>query len=194
MTVSAFGSGTETPALGTFTVTIASPCVVTYNSHGLAAGDKVMFATTGALPTGLAVATWYFVLSTDLSSNTFKIAATDGGSAINTSGSQSGTHSLISENFAANVNQAGTYVFETDMNALASGDVFELRVYKMILTGGTARPWIYQRFAGAQPADDLIATSIPVSNELTDTNSIRCSITQTKGTARAIPWKVLKHA
>lgn len=74
----------------TVTMTIASPCVVTWNAHPLVNGDKVSFETTGALPTGLAVGVNYFVINK--AANTFNVAATLGGAAINTSGSQSGVH------------------------------------------------------------------------------------------------------
>lgn len=75
---------------GTFTVTIASPGVVTLTSHGFAANQEVELTTTGALPTGLAIRTKYFVRNP--TANTFELSATSGGASINTSGSQSGTH------------------------------------------------------------------------------------------------------
>ena len=75
-----------------FTVTIASPGVFTKTNHGFVAGDQVIFSTTGALPTGLNNRTRYFVLSTGLTANTFRVSTTNGGTAVNTSGSQSGTH------------------------------------------------------------------------------------------------------
>lgn len=78
----------------TFTVTIASPGVFTSNSHGLVSGDSITLSTTGALPTGLATNTTYYVISSGLTANEFQLSATLGGSAINTSGSQSGTHSF----------------------------------------------------------------------------------------------------
>ena len=81
-------------ALGTFTVTIASPAVFTKTGHGLVAGDEVYFTTTGALPTGLTASTKYYVISTGLTTDDFRVSATSGGSAVNTSGSQSGTHSV----------------------------------------------------------------------------------------------------
>lgn len=83
-----------TKTIGTATMTIASPCVVTFNSHGLTANDTIRFTTTGALPTGLVVGTTYYVIATGLTVNTFQLSTTAGGSAINTSGSQSGTHTL----------------------------------------------------------------------------------------------------
>lgn len=79
-----------------FTVTIASPGVFTLNSHAFLTGDRVVFSTTGALPTGLSAGTTYYVISAGLTTNAFEVSATSGGSAINTSGSQSGTHSLVS--------------------------------------------------------------------------------------------------
>lgn len=76
----------------TITMTIASPAVVTWTDHGLQAGSTVVFTTTGALPTGVTAGTRYYVISTGLTASAFQFSATEGGSAVNTSGSQSGTH------------------------------------------------------------------------------------------------------
>ena len=78
----------------TVTISIAAPGVVTYTAHGLAAGTAIQLTTTGALPTGLTASTTYYVKEV-LTANTFTLAATVGGNAITTSGSQSGTHTLI---------------------------------------------------------------------------------------------------
>lgn len=88
--LTAFGTGR------TATMTIASPCVVTYANHGLSDGFKVVFATTGALPTGVTAGTTYYTKSTG--ANTFNLY-TDAGltTIVNTSGSQSGTHTIYSE-------------------------------------------------------------------------------------------------
>lgn len=77
----------------TATVTIASPGVVSWTAHGLSNGDVVKFTTTGALPTGLSTSTTYYVVNK--TTDTFQLSATEGGSAINTSGSQSGTHTAV---------------------------------------------------------------------------------------------------
>lgn len=77
---------------GAVTMSIASPCVVTKVGHGLAANHEIFFKTDGALPTGIVQYTHYYVK--DPAADTFNISATPGGSAINTSGSQSGTHNL----------------------------------------------------------------------------------------------------
>jgi len=83
--------------IGTATITIAAPGVVTATSHGLANGFKVYFTTTGALPTGITASTEYFVVNATTS--TFQISATFGGTAITTTGTQSGTHTLFSSDF-----------------------------------------------------------------------------------------------
>lgn len=103
-------------ATSTFTVTIASPAVFTINNHGLINGDAIVLTTTGALPTGLAAspgntATVYYVINA--TTNTFQVSTTLNGTAVNTSGSQSGTHTahhypsmnatgIASEDFTSN--------------------------------------------------------------------------------------------
>lgn len=84
----------------TATISIASPGVVTWTSHGLLANDPVKFSTTGALPTGLTAGTTYYV-KTVLTADTFTLSATSGGTVIATSGSQSGTHTVVSAPFGA---------------------------------------------------------------------------------------------
>lgn len=108
----------------------------------------------------------------------------------------SGTDSSVSigtENFH-NVNEAGVFIYIVDLNEMAAGDVTELRAYVMTLTSGTARVAYYARFEGAQPTDNKIAISAPLSNELTDSQALRFSLKQTEGTGRSYPWKILKHA
>jgi hypothetical protein len=108
------------------------------------------------------------------------------------SGTQAAT--VGTEHFLASPAVAGTFTLHVDTVNMAAGDVLELRVYQMVLTGGTQRVAYIATFAGAQAADDLIKISVPVSNELTDTNSLRFSLKQTAGTGRNFPWKVLKYA
>lgn len=85
------------PSLGTVTMTSASPAVFTLAGHNLKTADAVYLTTTGALYTGLAANTLYYVIKID--ANTFNLADTRaharaGTNKINTSGSQSGTHTL----------------------------------------------------------------------------------------------------
>jgi microcystin-dependent protein len=82
-----------------FTVTLATPAVFTKASHGLVIGDKISLTTTGLLPTGLSTNTDYYVISSGLTSSNFEVSATWGGSAVNTSGSQSGIHTFYISNY-----------------------------------------------------------------------------------------------
>lgn len=114
---------------GTVTITIATPWVVTLSSHGLANGNKVYLTTTGALPTGISASTRYYVVNATV--NTFQLSATLGGSAINTTGTQSGTHTLFSANFdtlgssggevnhTLNVNEMPSHSHTVSANSLA---------------------------------------------------------------------------
>lgn len=106
------------------------------------------------------------------------------------SGIQTGT--VASEVFLANVNAAGVYTFHADLSNLATGDFVELRVYQMILTGETAKVAYLGTAQGVQ-LDEVIFISVPISNELTDSQALRFSLKQTLGTARVFHWKVLKH-
>lgn len=74
----------------TVTMTIASPGVITHTAHGKSNGQPVVLTTTGALPTGFTAGTWYYIVN--VTTNTYQLSATVGGSGINTTGSQSGTH------------------------------------------------------------------------------------------------------
>lgn len=78
-----------------FTITIASPGVITQNDHGLITNDRLTIVTTGALPTGLSVDTFYYVIY--VTQHTFQLSATRDGTAINTTGTQSGTHYYAAE-------------------------------------------------------------------------------------------------
>lgn len=78
----------------TFTVTIASPGVVT-STLSLINGTAIILKTTGALPTGLLVGTIYYVVN--VSGFTFSLALTVGGTPIITTGTQSGVHTISPE-------------------------------------------------------------------------------------------------
>lgn len=93
------------------TITIASPAVITETAHNHTATDKVVFYSTGTLPTGIVSGTEYFVIATGLTTNAFEISATSGGAAINTSGAQSGFHRCLKDPAAtASLPSGVTYV------------------------------------------------------------------------------------
>lgn len=98
-------SSASTNTSSTITLTIASPMVVTWNSHGLTATlnncTPVTITTNGTLPTGLpsiptVTTPVVYVIGSSITTNTFQAASTIANciaaTAINTTGSQSGTH------------------------------------------------------------------------------------------------------
>jgi hypothetical protein len=133
------------------------------------------------------------VIAAGLVANAFEVSTTVGGSAVNTSGTQSGTHSIVAEETLLDTSATGTYVLTLDTNAMAAGDVAEVRIYKMVLTSGTRRVLYFVRFFDAQPTDDLIKIWPPVPIDITDSGAFRATLKQTAGTARAFPWSVAEY-
>ena len=109
----------------TFTVTIASPAVLTVSGTAPANGTPVILSTTGALPTGLTTGVQYYVVGA--SGSTFNLANVPSGAAINTSGTQSGVQSLyvnsgliasvLNSSFAVTVINANSYTITTPVAA-----------------------------------------------------------------------------
>ena len=75
----------------TVTMTIASPARLSL-PRSVVPGEVFTLRTSGALPTGVSAGTYYYAL--DAGTTNIRIAATPGGAAINTSGTQSGVHSM----------------------------------------------------------------------------------------------------
>lgn len=90
---------TLTTVATTFTVTIASPAVFSLTAHGFTVGSVVYFSTTGALPTGLTAGQAYYVISAGLTADAFEVSATINGTAVVTTGSQSGTHTVTTQRY-----------------------------------------------------------------------------------------------
>jgi hypothetical protein len=114
--------------------------------------------------------------------------------AVTSAGNGTQTATIGTEHTLLDIAAAGTYTFHIDTFNLAVGDVVELRIYQMVLTGGTRRVAYFTRYFDVQATDDLIKLSVPISNELTDAGALRFTLKQTNGTGRAFPWKVLKYA
>lgn len=104
------------------TITIATPGVVTWftGTHGLSGNESVVFTTTGTLPTGITAGATYYVLTAGLTTTTFRIAATPGGTAIDTTGAQSGIHTAT----IGNVTIEGTYT----VNSVTDADNFTIGI------------------------------------------------------------------
>ena len=147
----------------TVTITIASPGVVSYASHPFINGQPVKLTTTGALPTGLVAGDTYYVVNS--AAGTFQLAATAGGTAINTSGTQSGTHTCtavggqisagstitgVTSGATATVKAAllrtgtwtvspiGTLVIDTITGTFQSGEALKVSNILLVTTSSTA--------------------------------------------------------
>jgi len=109
----------STGVVGTiFTVTIASPAVLN-TTITLTNGMAIYLTTDGELPTGLSVGQVYYVInSTGVTCN---LSATYGGSAINTTGSQSGTHKISSRAISLAI-MGGASDVPTQQNCLLVSD------------------------------------------------------------------------
>jgi hypothetical protein len=107
-------------------------------------------------------------------------------------GTQSAT--VTTEHTLLDIAAAGTYTLHVDLVNMADGDTLELRIYQMILTGGTRRVAYFDSWHDAQPVDGRIAVSVPISNDLTDSGALRFTLKQTVGTSRNFPWKVLLYS
>jgi hypothetical protein len=154
---------------GTFTVTIATPGVFTKNGHGLIANDIVAFSTTGALPTGLTANTLYYVIATDLTADTFKVSASQGGAAVNTSGTQSGTHTLYSANTAVGTGLASDdaisatehYVYALNLDTATTVRFLKFNVRaSLTVSGGLS----YSAFVNKTGLSTITGTASQVNN------------------------------
>ena len=81
----------------------------------------------------------------------------------------------------------GTYYFEVDITNLANGDVLELRIYTITLSGGTLHVAWKSTYGPIPPVQD-IAPSPPQPSD----QSIRATLRQTAGSPRTFPWKLLR--
>lgn len=155
--------------LGTVTITIASPGVVTKTAHGLVTGDTITLTTTGALPTGLSVATTYWVIRVD--ANTFKLATSlanaQAGTAITTTGTQSGTHTATRPQFNDQFQVLTTgephplYAFDLILYIGNGKDVAQLDDAQVFTSSGLDLPTEYHISAMTEFGDDLLTLGLP---------------------------------
>lgn len=88
----------------------------------------------------------------------------------------------------------GVFTWHVDRVNQVSGDVLELRITQIALTGGTNRGAYVMKYYGAPLTDETMAISVPIGNDLTDATSLSFTMKQTFGTTRAFPNKVVKYS
>ena len=151
-----------TSATSTVTLSIATPCVVSWVNHLLVNDTAILFTTTGALPTGIVADQVYYVVDADF--DTFKLALKPGGTPINTGGTQAGTHTAIAtvhgvykaklESAQATATIAGTVM---TVSAVASG---ELAIGMIISGSGVVAGTRIVAFGTGSGADGTYIVSI----------------------------------
>lgn len=124
--------GLAESVIGTATVSIASPGVVARNAHGLIENKAVMLRTTGALPTGLTPEIAYYVRNP--AANTFELATLPNGASINTSGVQSGVHTLYHANEQSSAIRIEANDTVGDLANITIGDVIGENIRGDVLT------------------------------------------------------------
>jgi hypothetical protein len=92
------------------TISIAAPAVITKIDHGLSINQKVVFSTTGTLPSGITAGTPFFIISAGFTPNSFQVSATMSGAAVTTTGVQAGVHTATATFDLALQDNAGTRV------------------------------------------------------------------------------------
>jgi len=98
--------------------------------HLLEVNDTLEFVeVSGSLPTGISTGTTYHVVSTDLTTTVFRVAATQGGTAITLSGSATGTYAVRGTAFGI----VGEQRFYSDTELAEGGIVHPYAPYERLL-------------------------------------------------------------
>lgn len=103
--------------------------------------------------------------------------------------SDSGTTSALTvgtETTLATDTNNGTFVLEVDTSNMALGDLVELRVYTITLSGGS----LIQAWKGA--FQHVQVNNHKISPPVASDQSVRCTIKQVAGTGRTFVWKMLR--
>ena len=152
-------------------------------ANTFSAGQEITFSTTGTLPTGIVAGTGYFILATGLSSSSFEISTTVGGSPVNTSGTQSGTqtvNTITLVDLISFTSQFSEYeiAFE-DMTSNTANVALALQVH----SGGAFQPSGYfsstlagggtSTTSGASTSEVLLTVGGSISNPLVSMANVR---------------------
>src|SRR5258706_13895948 len=153
----------------TVNISIASPAVITMQGggvHGMSINDAFWLYTTGALPTGASglsasayltdANTTYYVISAGFSTTQFQFSTSIGGAAINTSGTQSGTQTMIRDDAARIQNEFSNVATAEQVVKLDAG-IFNIKINGLILRNNNVT------LRGAGPGVGLNTAINPVS-------------------------------
>lgn len=147
--------------------------VLTASAHGLADNDVVSVSSTGTLPGGLAADTYYYVVTS--TTNTFQLATTRGGSAIDLTSAGSGTHSftsLFSEGKFLQSSSSGTRSQWSSALSLVSGSL-------ILPQSASAAPTVEGSIAWDTDDDLLKVGTGAATKTMMDTNSTQTATNKT---------------
>ena len=101
----------------------------------------------------------------------------------------SGTQTAVigTEHVLATSTTNATFYFQVRGNNLVSGDILELRIYTITLSGGTLEV-TWKTTVGPSPPPAIVIASPPQPSD----QSIKVTLKQTAGTGRALDWKLLR--
>jgi hypothetical protein len=80
----------------------------------------------------------------------------------------------------------GIFILVVDTSALVAAETLVLKLKTKCLSGGTSRVAYTLTYTGVQT--DAMKYSVPVPIDI----ELSCTLTQTGGTGRSYPWKLLK--
>ena len=80
----------------------------------------------------------------------------------------------------------GVYVVVVDLSALAAGDTATLKIKTRIASGQNSHLAKTYSFTDAQAVANVYSDPVPIDTE------IAVTLTQSAGTARTFPWKLLR--
>jgi hypothetical protein len=103
--------------------------------------------------------------------------------------SDSGTTAALTigtETTLATDTSNGTFVLQVDTSNLVLGDLLEIRIYTINLSGGTLTQTWKGTYQHTQINNEKI--SPPIASD----QSIKCTLKQVAGTGRTFPWKMLR--
>lgn len=187
-------TATCSDSTSTVTITSASPAVVSWATHGLAAGRMVRFTSSGTVPTGMTSGQTYYVSATNLLTNSFQIEDLNG-RMINTSSTGTGTITALAfwgavpvfQTLAANaiapvaaatvtITIASPGVVTWTGHGFSEGQAVRFATSGALPTGLTAGTTYYVSSAGLAANTFQVAASF--SNAINGLSSINTSGTQ----------------
>lgn len=127
----------------TVTLSIASPCVVTWPNHGQPAGTQVILSSTGYLPGGVVADVPYYMVA--VTTNSFSLATEPNGTPVGSTGVQTGTHTATVRSTSPDLNaenKSDKWILIGATNAFAAFDdkwgtqMTALRSLSMTITPG----------------------------------------------------------